>query len=83
MRPVLVLICVSALVGCQFKTKWRDTTGQSRTQEQAQTDAGQCDDASGYTSLSRNSTKADFEAFKGKLDACMASRGWELVRDND
>jgi hypothetical protein len=82
MRKVLVLVCVLALAGCQFKTKWRDTTGQSRTREQAQIDSGQCDDASGYASLNKNSTYADLDAFKEKMFACMTNRGWELVHDN-
>ena len=79
---ILVLLCLFGLTACQFKTKWRDTTSSGRTQQQAQSDARECYDLSGYAALDRNSTSGDFEAFKAKLDACMAGRGWELVRDN-
>ena len=73
---------VLVLTGCSYKTKWRDTTGQGRAQEQAQVAARECSDASGYTTLNASSTKADFEAFKAKMDSCMVAQGWELVRDN-
>ena len=82
MKTAIVLLCVLALAGCELKTKWRDITGHGRVPEQAQTDARECYESSGYASLNRNSTYADFEAFKVKLDTCMAGQGWEPIRDN-
>ncbi|MDB6098454.1 MAG: hypothetical protein JWN58_1157 [Gammaproteobacteria bacterium] len=81
MRTGLVLLCALALSGCSFKAKWHDTTGRGRPSELASPDAKECYDLSGYSSLSKASNSGDFEAFKAKLDACMAARGWELVRD--
>ena len=83
MKAILsvVIAGIVLLSGCQFKTKWRDTTGQSRPDDLAQADARDCYDVSGYAALNRYSTSAEFETFKAKLDACMANKGWVLVRE--
>jgi hypothetical protein len=78
----VVFASIVLLSGCQFKTKWRDTTGQRRPDDLAEVDARNCYDASGYAALNTNSTNAELETFKAKLDACMADKGWVLVRDN-
>ena len=77
---LVAIISVTLLAGCSFKTEWKDTTNQGRTQEQAQADARVCSDASGLATLNRDSARADFEAYKTKTAACMADRGWLLVR---
>src|SRR5215831_9441271 len=78
MKAILsvVIAGIVLLSGCQFKTKWRDTTGQSRPDDLAQADARDCYDVSGYAALNRYSTSAEFETFKAKMDACMANKGW-------
>ena len=82
MRITSILLCLVCLLGCSLKTKWRDTTSQDRPEEQAQVDARECADISGYANLDRNSTDVEFVAFKTRLDACMGGRGWELIRDD-
>ena len=60
MKAILsvVIAGIVLLSGCQFKTKWRDTTGQSRPDDLAQADARDCYDVSGYAALNRYSTSA-------------------------
>ena len=78
----LVIACAIALTGCSFKAKWRDTTGQGRSQDQATSDARECYPVAGYDALSKNSSSDEFQAAFAKLKGCMGGKGWELVRDN-
>src|ERR1700677_284272 len=68
----VITACTLFLTACSLKTTWRDTTGQGRPQERAQADARECNESAGYASLNRNSTTVELEAFKTKMNACMA-----------
>jgi hypothetical protein len=84
--------CGLMLVGCSYKTKWRDTTNQGRDQTQAFPDAMACETESGMAAINavnKESSKAEIQAAIAenpaafaKLKLCMANRGWELVRDD-
>ncbi len=76
-----IIICTTLLVGCSFKTKWRDTTSQGRSQDQAISDAKACYDEAGYPALNKDSSGDETQAAFAKLKVCMAAKGWELVRD--
>jgi hypothetical protein len=80
MKAPLLLVCILVVAGCQFEATWQDTTGQNRPQQDAVSDARNCSEKLGYTSLNKNSTNADFETFKTKMDICMAAKGWKLAR---
>jgi uncharacterized protein YhdP len=60
-----VLLLLLVLSACEFEAKWRDTTGQNRTQQEARTDARKCQDMAGIASLNKDSTNANFENLQG------------------
>jgi hypothetical protein len=68
------------LAGCSLKAKWQDTTGQGRTNEQAQADARECYQAAGVPqSAPTGMTSAEFEGAIKNAKACMLERGWKFV----
>jgi hypothetical protein len=77
----LALIAVSA---CSLATKWKDLTGQDRTQEQAQTDLRICRDKVGWTDdKARSASSEAVEAFWQAAQSCMTERGWKLLEDDN
>lgn len=80
MRPILFALCALGLAGCSFKTEWRDTTGQARARQVAEADAKDCMGASGEADLRIHHSDSELRAFKARMDACMAERGWKLMR---
>jgi hypothetical protein len=71
---IWVLFCV---VACTPNSKWLDTTGQGRTQKQAQEDYAACYKIAGFPAEPSHDTKA-FNSAVAVIHKCMGEHGWKI-----
>ena len=75
--PVSVFFSILA---CTPNSKWLDTTGQSRTQRQAQEDYAACYKIAGFPTDPSHETKA-FNSAVATIQKCMGEHGWKMQTD--
>lgn len=75
----LLLLCVIALGGCSYPTKYTDITGQGRSEALAQQDYEACQAAADYP-RDRGASRVQFELAAERFRNCMTGRGWRMDR---
>ena len=74
-----VVVAAVLLGACSFEGAWRDVSGQNRGEASAKADYDICHPAAQFPE-SRDAPHAEYEAAAQRLIACMAGKGWQLVR---
>jgi hypothetical protein len=78
-RWLVVIVAAASLAGCAFGRDWVDMTGHKRGESRAESDYKACAAEVGIAGLGRNANYDQTEADRGRLLACMYSRGWRAT----
>ena len=78
-RWLLILVAAADLSGCALGRDWVDITGHKRGESRAEADYNACVSEIPTSSTDRTPTYDEAEARRGKLLACMFSRGWRAT----
>ena len=79
-RWLLLVVAAAGLTGCEIGREWADITGHKRSEGRAQSDYKTCTVESGIAGLGPDRNFDQTEAVRGRLLACMYSRGWRATK---